>query len=75
MAPPSCQLRPWQSLPARGAWREIAQEALVKDTYASLPSRGAWIEMMTFTDFGEDIDKSLPSRGAWIEMFWKAYCN
>ena len=42
------------SLPARGAWIEIASEQAVSCTFrTSLPARGAWIEMDTLMESAE----------------------
>ena len=35
-----------QSLPARGAWVEIAISAGGKTLLTSLPARGAWVEIL-----------------------------
>ena len=33
------------SLPARGAWIEIAAQCMASGSLMSLPARGAWIEI------------------------------
>ena len=55
------------SLPLRGAWIEIAEEALDIILGGSLPLRGAWIEIIPTVALG-DYTMSLPLRGAWIEI-------
>ncbi len=66
-----CQLY-WQfllSLPARGAWIEMAARwGLPGQRKRSLPARGAWIEIWKLTQREASIP-SLPARGAWIEIF------
>ena len=56
-----------ESLPARGAWIEIAQAGGLDGAGGSLPARGAWIEIEG-PDAGERAAASLPARGAWIEI-------
>ncbi len=60
------------SLPARGAWIEIAEYSVSnKFGSRSLPARGAWIEIL-FQLIGTFRTKSLPARGAWIEISYSA---
>ena len=56
------------SLPARGAWIEIARPHWTSPKDRSLPARGAWIEMANYTILIRLLAGSLPARGAWIEI-------
>ena len=61
-----------QSLPVRGAWIEIYDDASWRTvSVPSLPVRGAWIEI-EFPPREEESDMSLPVRGAWIEILLAA---
>ena len=55
------------SLPARGAWIEIAVTDWQRQMVESLPARGAWIEIPQPLGLAVCIE-SLPARGAWIEI-------
>ena len=58
------------TLPARGAWIEIAIKLpCASISPASLPVRGAWIEITGFISNDTSSTPSLPVRGAWIEIF------
>ena len=56
------------SLPARGAWIEIAFLPGCATFFVSLPARGAWIEIVPIDSILRKRGRSLPARGAWIEM-------
>ena len=55
------------SLPARGAWIEIADFNGLERKVRSLPARGAWIEIIVIDAVNRNTG-SLPARGAWIEI-------
>ena len=59
-----------QSLPVRGAWIEMHDQALFPAEQESLPVRGAWIEMGVLGDMNR-YTQSLPVRGAWIEIVFR----
>jgi len=56
------------SLPAWGAWIEIADHAESPDASVSLPAWGAWIEILK-PGAEKLCSLSLPAWGAWIEIF------
>ena len=60
------------SLPARGAWIEIAEYGEDVGEIMSLPARGAWIEISYKLRFIQCHHRSLPARGAWIEIPFNA---
>ena len=70
---PYCSIRrARRSLPARGAWIEIANALTHYKNKLSLPARGAWIEIDIYIEDTNTV-VSLPARGAWIEIHLRVW--